>query len=364
MDKFDKTNNKFIHYWSDPNFKGYSWAPMPHWLLSIFEDHDGIIWLGTSGGLVEFNRKLNSFTLYKNDQKDPTSLTNNVVKSICEDSNGFLWIGTQNGVDIFNKNSRKFSHYIYNEKDPGSLSSNIVGKILFDKSGTTWVTTLGGGVNKYTPQNSSFKFYPSEIGGSGNFPDSILGILVEDNKGKIWIGSDKGLISFDPLKEYLKKEPLKVDISSILVDHSGTLWISSWSTGNLFYKKENEGKINQFFESNGHAFYEAVSTMCNSSDGSIWLGTGDDKVLKLNPTERKVEQIAKYSTSIDAIYEDKTGLLWIGTHEGGAICYNPKEKTFKTFTANPKDSLTLSGNEIMGFCEDGTGTLWIIASIV
>ena len=362
LDKLDMTNNKFIHYWSDTNFRGFSWAPMPHWILSIFEDHQGIIWLGTSGCLVEFNRKLNSFTLYKNNPKDPTSLANNAVNSICGDSNGFLWIGTQNGVDIFNKNSRKFSHYIYNENNPGSLSSNYVGKILYDKSGTTWVTTLGGGVNKYTPQNSSFKLYSSEIEGPAKLPNAILETLVEDNKGKIWIGSDKGLVSFDPLKEVFKEEPLKVNISSILVDYSGTLWISSWSTGNLFYKKENEGKINQFFESNGQVFYEAVSTMCNSSDGSIWLGTGDGKVLKLNPTERRVEQIAKYSTSIEAIYEDKSGLLWIGTHDAGIVRYNPKEKSFTRFSIDPKDSLTISGNEIMDFCEDGTGTFWIVAS--
>ena len=361
LDKLDVTNNKFIHYWSDANFRGYSWGPMPHWILSIFEDHDGIIWLGTSGGLIELNRKLNSFTLYKNDQKDPTSLENNVVKSIGEDSNGFLWIGTQNGVDIFNKNSKKFSHYIYNEKEPGSLSNNTVGKILFDKSGTTWVTTLGGGVNKYTPQNSSFKLYSSEIEGPAKLPNAILGTLVEDNKGKIWIGSDKGLISFDSQKEIFKEENPRKSIWGLLSDKSGTLWICI-EPGNLFYKKENEEKIDQFFESNGHTFYEAVNTMCNSSDGSIWLGTGDGKVLKLNPVERRIEQVAKYSTSIDAIYEDKTGLLWIGTNAAGLVCYNPKEETFTRFSTNPKDSLTISGNEIMGFCEDGTGTLWIIAS--
>ncbi len=360
LDKLDENNNKFIHYWSDPDFKGFSWGEHPHWLLSIFEDRDGIIWLGTSG-LVEFNRRLNSFTLFKNDPKDPTSLGYDVVTSIGEDSNGSIWAGTLQGVDIFDKNSKKFSHYNHNEKDPGSLSSSSVGKILFDKSGIMWVTTLGGGVNKYTPQNSSVKFYSSEFEDKTKLPIAILETLVEDNKGKIWIGSGKGLLSFDPLKEVFKEEPLKGSISPILVDLSGTLWIISW-TGNLFYKKANEEKINQFFESNGRAFYYAVNTMCAGRNGNIWLGTGDGKVLKLFPAERRVEQIAKYSTSIDIIYEDKTGLLWIGTHDAGLICYNPNEKTFTRFSTDPKDPLTISGNEIMGFCEDGTGTLWIVAS--
>ncbi len=361
LDKLDKTDSRFIHYWSDPNFTGYKWEPMPHWILSIFEDHDGIIWMGTSGGLVEFNRKTESFEMCKNDQKDPTSLADNAILSISEDSNGFLWIGTQNGLYILNKNTKKISHYTYEINDPGSLSSNDVSKILFDKSGTIWVSTRSSGVNKYTPQNSSIKLYSSEIKGPSRVPTVILGALVEDNKGKIWIGSDKGLISFDSQREIFKEENPRKSIWGLLLDKSGTLWICI-EPGNLFYKKENEGKIDQFFESNGHTFYEAVNTMCNSSDGSIWLGTGDGKVLKLNPTKRKVEQIAKYSSSIDAIYEDKTGLLWIGTNAAGLVCYNPIEKTFIRFSTDPKDSLTISGNNIMGICEDGAGTLWVVAN--
>ncbi len=68
--------------------------------------------------------------------------------------------------------------------------------------------------------------------------------------------------------------------------------------------------------------------------------------------------------AITAIYEDKNGLLWIGTYEGGIICYDLSKKTFKNFSADPKDPKTISGNRITGFCEDGTGTLWIIANTV
>ncbi len=362
LDKLDKISGKFIHYWSDQNFKGFSPDPMSHWLLSIFEDRDGIIWMGTSGGLVEFNRKLNSFSLYKNDKKDLTSLANNVIFSISEDSNGFLWIGTNNGLEIFNKNTKKISHYTYEINDPESLSSNDVSKILFDKSGTIWVSTRSSGVNKYTPQNSSIKLYSSKIQGTSKLPNVILGDLVEDNKGKIWIGTVKGLISFDPIKEKFKEESLKVNISAILLDQSGTLWISSAPTRKLYYKKGNETKINEFFESNGRAFNEAVGTMNESNDGSIWFGNYLGKVLKLNPAKRKVEQIAQYSTSITAIYEDKTGLLWIGTRDIGLVRYNPIEKTFTRFSTDPKDSLTISGNNIMGICEDGAGTLWVVAN--
>ena len=102
--------------------------------------------------------------------------------------------------------------------------------------------------------------------------------------------------------------------------------------------------------------------MCNCKDGNIWIGTDDGKILKLDQHKKTIEQIAKYDNSIIGLYEDKEGLLWIGTSEAGAISYNPVQKTFTRYISDPKDSLTLGGNQIWSFCEDGLGTIWCLAN--
>ncbi|MEO8231690.1 MAG: two-component regulator propeller domain-containing protein [Ignavibacteriota bacterium] len=366
LDKLDKAANKFTHYYNAKDFKEYPGLDKnPHNVTSIIEDRDGRFWLGTSGGLVEFNRKDGTFTQYKNDPKNPASIANDFVRSICEDFNGYLWMSTYAGLDIFDKNSRKFSHYTYNKLDPGSLSSNDVGKILFDTSGTIWITTYGRGVNKHIPQYPYLKQYTSEIGKPGKLPLDELEDLVEDRNGTIWIGTDKGLLSFDPKKELFKKEFFKMPASALLFDKAGTLWISSFLTGNngyLYYKRNKDKKINQLFDLNGKPYNEFVSFMSNSGDGCIWLGTPYGNLLKLNPSTIKVEQFAGFERAISAMYEDKTGLLWIGTYDGGLICYDQFEKIFKRFTTNPNDTNTISGDAITSLCEDGTGTLWIIAN--
>ena len=305
MDKLDKTANKFIHYYNEKNGKVYpDLGNNPHNVTSILEDKDGRFWLGTSGGLVEFNRKNETFTQYKNDPKDPASIADDFVRSICEDYNGYLWISTYKGLDIFDKNSRKFSHYTYNELDPGSISSNFTGKILLDRSGAIWIATFGGDVNKYVPQYPYLKQYTSETGKPRKLPLAELDDLVEDYNGTIWIGTDKGLLSFDPKKELFKKEFFKMPASMLLFDKAGTLWISSYLTvnnGNLFYIRNKDKKINRLFDFSGKLYNEVVTFMCNSSDGCIWQGTANGKLLKLNPSTRKVEQIAEYEHEISAI---------------------------------------------------------------
>jgi len=130
-----------------------------------------------------------------------------------------LWIST-NGVDIFNKHTKKFSHHEYDHNDPGSISGNDVTKILFDRSGTIWIATDGRGLNKFTPGNRYVKEYPfGEYGDLTNHRWS----LAQDKHGKIWIGTDDGLLSFDTVNEVFKEEKFKTNIAGLIVDKNGTL---------------------------------------------------------------------------------------------------------------------------------------------
>ena len=93
-----------------------------------------------------------------------------------------------------------------------------------EKSGAIWVSTYGRGINKYVQPNPSVKKY---------FLDTVVvtnswcAIQAEDNDGKIWIGTEQGLISFDPEKEIFKEEPLNQTICGVLLNEEGTLWITS-----------------------------------------------------------------------------------------------------------------------------------------
>ncbi len=355
LEKYDRTTKRFIHYWNGEWIR--SNYGDPNWILSIFESNDGTLWLGTTGGVVQLNRYDNSFTLYQHNPDDPQSLADNVVKSISEDLNGNLWIGTNEGIDIFNKHTKKFSHNKYDQNNPGSISGNIVAKILCDRSGAIWITTSGRGLNKYTPGKRYVKEYPLDK--YGDLPNPTWN-LTQDNQGKIWIGTDKELISFDPVNEVFKEEQLKTDIAGLLVDKTGTLWISSQTTGNLFFKKDGEEKINRFIDSEGKVIAIGLSFMSNSSDGNIWLASYDN-VLKLYRSSNKVEHIVKVDNWITYLYEDKSGLLWMGT-DVGLVCYNPENKTSTRFSYDPKDSLTIGGNAVADICEDGFGNLWVTAN--
>ena len=62
--------------------------------LRIFEDADGMIWMGFwGGGIDRFDPKTETFTHFKNDLNNPNSLSDNRVVALYKDRGGIVWAG-------------------------------------------------------------------------------------------------------------------------------------------------------------------------------------------------------------------------------------------------------------------------------
>ena len=97
-------------------------------------DKDNRIWVGTiGGGLLLFDQKKEAFKVFS--EKD--GLPNNMVVSIEEDSNGYLWLGTFNGLSRLNKQTLKFENFyagdgLQSNQFYYNASANLsTGEILF-----------------------------------------------------------------------------------------------------------------------------------------------------------------------------------------------------------------------------------------
>ncbi len=188
----DREKAQFTHYLNDPK-NPHSLSNNSIW--SIYADHSGTLWIGTSGGgLNKFDREKEQFTHYINDPNNPYSLSDNAVMSIYEDNAGTLWIGTGGGgLNKFDHEKEQFIHYVNDPKNPHSLSNNIIPSIYEDHAGTLWIATLGG-LNKFDHESGRFTRYTEKDGLPNN---GVIGIL-EDNNGHLWLSTNKGISCFDP----------------------------------------------------------------------------------------------------------------------------------------------------------------------
>ena len=389
----------FIHYKNDPN--------KPTSLSSdivgqICEDKSGNLWIATGYGLdklslSEIKKSSPSFIHYKHNPDDPKSLSHNAVFSVHEDKSGTLWIGTiGGGINKLipgdpNESTPSFIHYLNNPGDPTSLSSNSVWSIFEDSAGDLWFGTLGGGLNKFDEVNETFTNYKFDPNDSKSLNGNWVYSINEDNSGILWVGTmPGGLNKFDPLKNQFKHYKLNPDdpkslssnrVWSIFEDREGILWIGTLYGGlNRLIYDGYEKSTSSFFryslDLNDIQSINSVFSICEDESGNIWIGTmnGGIHILLQSEKQKSNPQFIHYkndpndstslsNNSIRVIFKDKGGNLWIGTDDGLNNLISGKDKvspvTFVQYINNPKDSKSISNNQVWCIYQDKQGTIWI-----
>ncbi|MCK4836489.1 MAG: helix-turn-helix domain-containing protein, partial [Candidatus Aminicenantes bacterium] len=313
-----------------------------HQVLSIHEDCDQNLWIGTwGGGLYRYkNGKFNAFTTKQ-------GLTSNIVRVITQDREKNLWIGTS-GAGLNRLKNRRF--FTYTTKH--GLSNNVIRTVFQAKNGKLWIGTDGGGLNSFW--EGRFSVFSTDNGLSNNVVRSIL----EDRQGNLWIGTyGGGLNKFfrGKFTTYTTEEGLSGNyILSLVEDRAGNIWAGTWGDG---LNRIRDGKISIITMKKGLS-NDNVMVLHEDRQGKLWIGTGGGG---LNCWENG--NFVIYTTRqglagnyILAIYEDNEGTLWIGTYNNGLSRF--KAGQFTSYSS--KDGLY--NDTVFQILEDDRENLWMSCS--
>ncbi len=121
---------------------------------TIIEDNIGFMWFGTENGLNVYDGY--HYKVFKQQDGNPYSISNNVIRTLFEDKDSVLWIGTFNGLNCYNHETENFTHYLHNPQDSVSISNNHILSISEDHLGNLWIGT-NYGLNKFNKRSNNFK---------------------------------------------------------------------------------------------------------------------------------------------------------------------------------------------------------------
>jgi ligand-binding sensor domain-containing protein len=167
---------------------------------AIIEDpaESNILWVGThKDGLVKVHKSSGEITHYRHNPEDPDSIGVNSIWSIYPENDDIFWLGTYGGgINRFDKIAEKFTRYVHDIDDPHSISNNIAANMAMTNAGEIWIITQGGGLNRFDKATGRFEHYSIQ---DGNFPTNDLSAILEDHQGQLWITSNElGIIKFNP----------------------------------------------------------------------------------------------------------------------------------------------------------------------
>ncbi len=159
-------------------------------ISDVTVDGQGFVWLTMYGvGLQRFDPKSKSFTLFHHDAENAASLANDQTNAVRAAADGSIWVGSDAGLSHLDPGTGRFTNYSVGQD---GLSSIIVNAIAQGREGTMLFGT-DVGVNVYDPQTGLFTAYTVQQG----MPSNYVMALEADAAGNIWAGTDKGLVRID-----------------------------------------------------------------------------------------------------------------------------------------------------------------------
>ncbi|MGK7918878.1 MAG: two-component regulator propeller domain-containing protein, partial [Trichodesmium sp.] len=218
---------------------------------------------------------------------------------------------------------------------------------------------------------TKFKHITSKDG----LPEDRVWNIVQDNDGFMWFAMNGGLIRYDgngmKIFQHDPNNPrsLSSDRSrDLLIDRSGTLWITTWNAGLNKYVASTESFTHYYHDPDNPQSLssDALRAIHEDSQGNLWIGTLGAGVNKLN---RDTGKFIRYqhdsknphsliNNDVFKIYEDREGVLWIATY-GGLERFDYETERFTHYQHDPNDPHSLSDNVVRAIYEDSRGNLWV-----
>jgi signal transduction histidine kinase/ligand-binding sensor domain-containing protein len=308
---------------------------------SMFEDRDGVIWVGTQNGVERIVGDrvecLSALGLVPGDVTSPfapdgaggmfivtvkglfhwtqgvarlVTLRHTELGSVSAayaDARGRVWIGMQRGALELVGGAAGWNDVLV------PASHGPVAAILVDRENNLWLGTRGHGICRLSGAGVLTHWTTAD-----GLADDFIRRLFEDNEGNLWIGMLGGGLSRwrrAALIPYGQPEGLPQGFAStVLGDARGDLWLGTWGQG-LF--RLHQGQLDRVALP-GTLRQSPIRALAEDRGGGVWIGTWYDGLYHYDGSriKRYLTGSESFSNAISALVVDRNGSLWVGTYTG------------------------------------------------
>lgn len=299
------------------------------------------------------------------------------VTDVARDTSGGLWLSHINGIlERLDPMKEKITLREDILQQKGQRSSYGY-KLYIDRQDNLWLYQQDNlsGLWSYNQHTGGLRHFCRDSG-AARLSTNNIGDVSEDNKGLLWIATDKGGVNLlDKDKQtvqYLQhsdeERSLPANtITSLYMDDIGTVWLGTMKNGVCYYQ-QNMLRFPLYRRQPGQPEslpYNDVSCFAEDGKGNLWIGTDGGGLIYF---DRAANRFVQYrhdernpnSLSGDvvvALTVDHAGSLWIGTYQGGMDRYQGGR--FYHYRHNDADPSSLADDHVYSLREDAGGYMWV-----
>lgn len=366
LNRYDPSTRKFRQF----KFTHLSQSNQEINIISMEQDRSGRIYFAVTN---YYGDEVVNGLLYKDEGSDSLKAlkapglpyVRNVVR-IKKDKQGNIWGLGYNGIFRINEKG-KFE--LINKWD--HLFPDRCDDFLFDKKGDLWMISSGNILYRVNHSDSSVeKIDDPRLKDNNN--QSINGQLIEDHKGRIWVGTDGGAKCYDPATKQVlvfnrgeKQDLGKMGILTLQVDSFGNIWFGT--EGLLKY--EDKPQFISFRPDNKDPKSLTAgwaSSLVEDAQGNIWIATtGQDTRAGINILEpdRKTihtsfyQQLIKPYGQISYLWREGNSILGIFPTRNAMELLFQKGRSIP-IQVQPNKSPVPAGTYLISRTVDSGGNTW------
>lgn len=305
----------------------------------ICQDRKGFIWISTENGLARYDGM--NFSTFRFDRNKSTSISSNLVLTLYEDTEGVTWVGTSAGLQILDTGLNTFTTIDLEDDTMPESDPHISSVIEICYKGEKMILASSSGHGIYALNLHTHKISHQVQGVLNSMLSSrFISHLFLDSDSLLWIAYENGGLTAVDLRTDKTVDQLwdkntsrysgNVIVNDIIEDDSEeNLFICTFNHGILVYEKE-KGYIREAKDRSSSGL--RVMTILENNiidtrhDKSFLIGLENGGLRVFSPKEEKIEDVTlpqvPYNTSswkIHSLYEDNQGNVWIGAFQTGVL---------------------------------------------
>lgn len=204
------------------------------------------------------------------------------------------------------------------------------------------------------PAKSLSQYVHSQWGKEKGFVGGTIYTICQSGDGYLWIGTDRGLVRFDGEKFTLIQRPLPDQpaigpVRGLIEDSDGNLWIRSQGPQMLMYR---DGQFRDASASSGLAL-SIITAMAADGHGGVLFSELISRLMRY--THGRLETIAastEAAGTVTSIAESLDGRIWLGTRDAGLL-------VVKNGKPAPAPTPSLENEKINALAATNNGGLWV-----
>ncbi|RYD92391.1 MAG: histidine kinase, partial [Sphingobacteriales bacterium] len=247
-----------------------------------------------------------------------------------------LWIATERSLDVLDRSQNRIIRRYLTQARRSDLPSRTLIKCLYkDPQGRIWVGT-NGGVFTFDKEKSTFRKIPLPGSPNSKVVENFVRRLLAIDDNTMLAATEDGLFLLDVRQKKFTLLPTMVhqNIFSLARDRAGRYWIGTYSAGFYCYERPpigNNLEPQQIVK--GLDGYTVLYFYEDPVHPIVWMAT-DKGLAALNTKTGRIslydQQHGLANPFIYGILPDHQNRLWMSTNRGLAF-FNPTTKKFKNF---------------------------------